>query len=576
MKQYNIFVLLLFVAMTAAFGQRPGMYSSEGRGRGATREAALEAAKIEAVNTMVYTILRRDTLYRDLFISEALRNGWVQEQRVQKIIPTSWEALVVLQVDEGLAEALYVGRYSTTLSSLLDQAEQDLQLIGPLMDQALHAESQGNLGNAETYFSQAEAKALSVLHLLDPVEDAYFFSSIGKRKAPELKLLAASYVQDSRLGIDRLRTAQKLLTVNQATQQVLTIFDQVEQDLKIIESKFESLVPVIGSPRSQTIASLNAGLGLAKNLQSALTVQKRQFAMIVQDEGLKVFEHSGTYLDKRRDILAVKIQSLDRQLSRAQQTIQCELFWRSRSVKAALWILDHEPSQYLSVGFQLPGGVYPSPQGPQGISVPFQLSVKGEGSVFLGRGGLWGRSSVVAGQDSRSGGYPTFISQEIALGGFRNNLFGLGVSWDWFREDHALITAVQFVWGISGDALGRGKPLPLWENTISWEIPRGSFHTLGYVNLGWESVLRPSKWIQIDSRIDSRLRSYKGAIAGSDLGYWVGSAHLCFALQLPVLRPFQWMFGWDGLVSAPLTELGVDSGGLQTHAAFTFGLGYVF
>ncbi len=123
MKKLCVIMLMLLALESVISAQTFGLYTAKGTGKGETRESAIEAAQLDAINTMVFTVLHRDALYRDLFTDEALRNGRITNQEIQKNPLGSWQVSLTLEIDEGLAEGLYVGRYSTTLTALLDQAE---------------------------------------------------------------------------------------------------------------------------------------------------------------------------------------------------------------------------------------------------------------------------------------------------------------------------------------------------------------------------------------------------------------------------------------------------------------------
>jgi hypothetical protein len=573
MKKFFTLIFMLICINLIGFAQNQGVYSASGQGKGTTKEAAIEAAQLDAINTLVFTVLHRDTLYRDLFASEALRNGRILKQETQKTPLGPWQATVTLEIDEGLAEALYVGRYSTTLTSLLDQAEDEIPSIENLLQQGGQAESQGNLGSAETYYTQALAQTDTILRYLNPVDDGYFFSSQGKRKAPELKILFASYKESCTKGIDRVRKAQSQLNVAQKIQQVLEIYDQIEQALGNIEKSRDALSQIATSPRGYTTEQLESAQLQCRDQQNALAGQKSQFTRASEGLGSQDAGGSESYLAKRTSLLEIRLKGLEQQFSSINGSLSRELLWRSSPVTALRWAVNHEPSQYFSLGIRLPGGLKPGDEGPDFVAVPFQIQAAAEGALALdGNSGLWGKSRLQAGSEYLFNTSLLNVRQELVLGFYRRSLLGLGLRWDWNREGQKPITAIEAVWGIPGNSLGQRRPHPLWVTTLSWEIPRETQHVLSYVNGGMESILKPNSYIGFILNLSSRIRNDSELKVPS----WVGSASLVSQFRLPVLRPFQWTIGWEGDLTSPLTDMGIKTDAVRGAHGFTFGIGYLF
>ncbi len=573
MKNIYIAITMFLCGAYVLFPQSKGTYSASGQGKGNTKEAAIEAAQLDAINKMVFTMLHRDSLYRDLFAPEALRNGSIVTQEARKTPLGSWEAAAVLEIDEGLAEALYVGRYATTLTSLLDQTEEELHHIDGLLHNGSESENKGNLGSAETFYSQALTKIDSVLRYLDPVDDAFYFSSRGKRKAAELKLFLHSLKETSVKGIERVRLAQRQLTIAQSTTQTLALFDQIEQALLGIEAHRDALSRIAASPKGYTKEQLETAAVQCRQQQEAAGVQKKQF--IRATEGLEKSQARDpeSYLVKRASILDLRIQGLERQLGSLHAQISGELLWRSKTVSALRWVVNHEPADYISIGFRFPLGMKPGESGPETVSVPLRTRFAGEGALPLSsNSGLWGRTQVLSGSEFLFDANPFNVRQELALGFFRRNILGLGIRWDWNREEQKQISAIEAVWGLAGNTQGHHKKYLLWVNTLSWELPGETQHMLAYVNGGLQSMLRPSPAIGFELDFSSRVR----ADAGPVNHFWIGSASLSCTFRLPFLRPVAWNVGWEGSLRSPLTNMGVNweaSSGLQ---AFTLGCAYVF
>ncbi len=436
MNKKYILLNLFFVIPFFLFAQHQGIYTSTGHGTAASKEAAVEAAQLDAVNVMVFTVLHRDALYRDLFIPEALRNGRIVNQEVLKSTLGLWQATITLEIDEGLADALYVGRYATTIINLLDQTETEVASIDQLLLRGEQAESEGNLGSAETYYTQAQTKIDTVLRFLNPVEDAYYFSSQGKRKAPELKILMTSYKENSMKGIERVRKAQSQLNMAQNISQTLLFYEQIEKALVPIEAVRDTLFKISISPRGYTKDQLHTAQLQCKQQQESLTLQKLQFLRASEGLDISKSQNRESYIGKRKALLELRIKDLEHQLLTINNKLSRELLWRSNTISALRWIINHEPAHYFSLGFRLPVGLKPEEEGPKLNAIPLNVQLYAGGPLPLeSNNGLWLSTKLQTGSEYLYANHLKNIQQEVVLGFYKNRLFGLGVRWDWNREE---------------------------------------------------------------------------------------------------------------------------------------------
>ncbi|AEJ18816.1 hypothetical protein [Gracilinema caldarium] len=572
-KKY-LLLNLLFIIPLFLFAQKSGVYTAIGHGKAASKDAALEAAQLDAVNVMVFTVLHRDSLYRDLFISEALRNGRILNQELQKSAAGLWQATITLEIDEGLADALYVGRYATTVINLLDQTETEVASIDQLFLHGEQAESEGNLGSAETYYTQAQTKIDTVLRFLNPVEDAYYFSSQGKRKAPELKILMASYKENSIKGIERVRKAQSQLNMAQNIAQTLLLYEQIEKALLPIETVRDNLFQISISPRGYTEEQLRTTQLQCKQQQKSLYLQKMQFLRASEGLDLSKSHNSESYISKRKVLLELRITELDRQLVAINSKLSRELFWRSNSISALRWVVNHEPAHYFSLGVRLPIGLKPEEQGPEINTIPLNVQFYAGGPLPLeSNHGLWLSTKLQTGSEYVYANHLKNIQQEVVLGFYKSRLFGLGIRWDWNREEQKPIVALESIWGNPGNEFGQKSIQPLWLHTLSWEIPRESNHILAYLNGGLVSTFRPNSFLGLSTKIASRVR-YDSS---TNTPFWVGSAGVDFFFRLPILRPFQWSIGWEGYMSSLLDGQSIlPMNTVSNDHTFTCGIHYVF
>lgn len=577
-RSRTLALFMLFSACAAVHAQvAGGVYSAHGTGVGSTREEALEAARLDAANTLIFSVLKRDAVYRDLFVPEAFKNGWFHSGQAEEGEKRRWSARTEIRVDESLVEALYVGRYSTTVVNLLDAAESALAEAEILMAEAGRHESNADLPGAETAYSRSEAKADEIMRYLGPVEDAVYFSSLGKRKAPELKALTASLRTSAQEGAARIRSGQQRLAVDRRTAQVLEILDRIDSEIPAIAAVADALHPPASAPRSYTTDYLGSSRDKGRQARDAVSHRRELIRSAVAGLPAEL-----QYPRARASFLLDRLNELDGRLKYSDSAIARELALRSTPVKAALWILNHEPSDRASLSVVLPAAVAPQDGGSRFFSLNPYFEGRAEGSFSLGDGGFWCRTQVRSGRESILDGSDTTVRQGVEAGFFGRKLTGLGVAWDWLRSDSEGegrdgILSVSLVTGRygAGDAAS-AAPMrhPLLITAYSWEVPRkGASDPLELFNLGAQAVLRPGKSVRLEGDLAGRVRYSGEEIAARR---WEGTAGAGFAFRLPVLRPLLWRLRWEGALRAPFEGDEVRFDEAETLGAFRFGLEYTF
>lgn len=563
--------LFLFLGLSV-FPERLGAqpetrYEALGTGKGKTRDLALEEAKINALEEIVYHEARKDPLFRDLFIPEALQQGEFQVIEASQQNKESWSGTVRASVERSLVEALYVGRYATTVVTLLDAAETAIPDIEKLLSEAARLESNGVIASAETTYAQARSKIQEVLRYLGQIQDASYFSSIQKRKAPELQKLLQSYDGTAQEGIARLRKAQQQLDKTATAQRILEIFAEIENALIPIEETLTQWRPVSASPQSysqEVLEEIQAGL---KQKKEYLVAQKKTFVQASQG-----ISQEDLYVYARKTMLQNRLSLVEGELSRMEQRIHQELCWRSPVVQSTVWLINHIPTDIFSLGMYAPWGIVPANGYPRSVPLAWQAYLTVQGAVPLGEGGLWGSSSLYGGAEY-SLGEDTVVSQQVLLGFYGKTLWGAGVRWDWWRQEPAQSSSLRFAvalsGGLPGPSYGKKVQRPLWLNTFWYEIPSGVFHMARYLNLSYESELNPSPYVQFRWWLTSTSRNGEDAVP-----LWVGWAGLEAAFRLPILKPFRWKIRWQGAMTAPLQDVLIDGTLLETKGAFGFGLEY--
>jgi len=561
-----------YLCLNPVHAQNIDMLVASGSGKGKTQAKALEAAKIEAVSVLVRTVMRRDTVYRDLFLNEALKNDWFLQENPARKDKDGWIVELEVRVDPGIAEALYFGRYSTTVSALLDQADEAIGTVEALLAEGSQKESNADLGGAETAYRLAEAKIAETLRYIGPVEDATFFSSNGNRKALEIKTLMASFRDSALEGLARIGESRDKLTMDQNYRNVLETMDAVEVELSTASSSADALHPLATSPKSYSAESLRVGLEKAK---STIVTLERRKKMLDQQAG--TLSAAMEYPLARSELLTGRIVALLRELRSSASVVERELFARSPAVKALVWGFDHVPSDRLAMGMLFPIAMKPGQDGPETNSPEFQLDVSAEGAFSLGSGGFWGRTTASMGSDPLIGdASSSYLEQQVDAGFYGTGIFGLGLRWDWSRNvgnlSHDPVSALVVHLGSAGNDLGGRRAVPMWLLSASWEFPgEGEFILSRDLNLALETILRPSPSIRLEAGLASGARS----LESGTLSY-LAKADAGLGFRLPFLKPILWRVLWEGRYLAPVEGGEVKGNQSETDHAFRFGIEYTF
>ncbi len=572
LKMFCLIMCLMFSIVPSAFTQNSGMMRGTGESVGNTEALALEAAKLDAINDLILNVLKRDTVFRDLFVPEAFKNDWFVGAESYMTEDGLWAASISINVDEGFIEALSLGRYSTTVGALLDQAERAIMEVETALAEAGRKESNGDLGGSETAYRQAEAKTTEALRYIGPVNDAVYFSSIGNRKAPELKSLLEAYSETAKAGVMRIEEGRDRLSLDQDYRNAIDFLGTVEVELVNIEAAISDLRSISTSPPSYETERLRTESEIGRVQRESL---KRHRLLVIQER--KKLDPSMEYPALRAGMVLDKIDSLSRLIDAARSAVGKELFNRSAFAQSSLWALNHEPKEYLNIALFSPFCFRLDSGDVETAAIPVRWEARAEGAVSIGKGGVWGRTRLVSDEE------PLLVAanvlaarQDLELGFFNGVLIGGGLSWDWFRnstEGNKLpsIMSVHILLGAAGQALGTDRILPLWTLALAWELPRGdSFILARDLNLKLESVIRPSHWVMINTELASRARE-----SGDGSLVWVGNIRQGFGFRLPFLKPLLWRFDWEGGLYNPLVE-GQFSDAGRTKSQFRFGIEYSF
>lgn len=575
-RKYVLFLLSLAFLSVPAFAQTassrvPGEFAAEGSGTGSSAQAAVESAKIAAVNALVKSVIKRDAVFRDLLMGEAFKNDWFRDTESKELADKSWEAKTVVRIDEGAVDALYYGRYSTTVGALLDGAEAALAEASPLVADGGARESNGDLGGAETSYLRAASKADEAMRLVGPVEDAVFFSTTGNRKAPELKAMIAALRSSADEGLKRVKAGRDRLAVDSAHKNVLDLLQTVDDELKGLETAAAELYPIAEAPRSYEAEKLAAARARAASALDSLARRRRLVSE--KEAGLTA---DMEYPKTRVKLILDRIDALSNSFRSVSSSVGGELFRRSPPVQAVSWFFGHAPLDVVAVGFTFPYGAAPGSTGIDLSALPLRLDARGEAAFSLGDGGIWCRATALYDSELLFGGDESVsLSQGVDIGFFGKGLFAVGFRWDWLRsvgESRGTpVKTVSVTFGSSGAGLGSKRWVPLWITTFSWELPPfDGFIFARDVNLGIESVIRPSTWLRLEAGASSRVRE------ASDGGYrYAASGKLGFGFRLPVFRPILWRVSYEGTYRAPIAAGNVEWSGAAS-GAFRFGLEYAF
>lgn len=533
----------------ASFSIDGSNYEATALGRGSSEAAAVNAARMSAIHTLMRA-LDKDRLFEELLYRNPPIYMTFQTLESRQD-GRDWLARVRFQVDAESIRILYNTNYLAAVISLLDQAENHHTEADSGLALARAAETQSDLAQALTLYWQANDSAAAGLRLLEPIEDASIFSSSGKRKAADLREMLTTTVTSAQTGIGRIRAAEQKLSKSEALASTLQLLEEIENRNGQRDQWISSTTPQLNRVEGQnagSLAALRSALDMQLNgLQDDRTALGRIRTAIGKEYSLEQSRISiaGNTIDRQAKFLREARRLVDRE-------IRDPAIARAKRRQAARALLLKNPERFLGLRFYLPFGLDPRADG-------FVLSNTGlyefdiSSEFKLGQNsGIWLQSQLkkddtILASQATGQEKDTAWTQQFSLGFFGRSLLGLGIGWDWYRASNGTELAKRLAPRLVFGGFTSQYSLPAWLLAFSWELPHtdtGDFLLLNYLNLAAEAQLRFASRAELQALLALRLREDSRGDFHNQLHYSLGAG-----FRLP--PPFLWGLEFQGLVSKP-------------------------
>jgi hypothetical protein len=551
-------VICAAAALPAAAQPKDAQFSVEGPnyvaqavGRGDS-EAQAQNEALRAAIGVIMEALNKDRLYTELFLKNPpVSMNWKKLSAEQGL--RLWTVRIALTVDDESLRILQNGAYLSTVSNLLDDAEEGFLEAEKSVVAARTAESDGQLGRAMSLYWQARDAAESGLALISSIGDAAIFSSQTKKKAPELREVLDALRASAVSGYDRIRAAERGLAEDESLSSALAALAAIDAEVAAIEDWAESIGPrasaVEGSPRAELMAF---GDELASRLRS-LSDSRLALARVEP-----LVPKSKELVRVRLDVNRKRIERTERYLKSTKAAVDREIrdpaIARAKRAQNLRWAFLHEPSGALALRLYSPFGLDPSAKDIAFMDTGrFEFGLRSEGA-FGGDKGFWISSSLfkddaVLALPSGAGGLAknTGYSQNLDLGFYGRGLFGAGISWDWLRRVDGESVEKRLALRALAGGMDEGAKRAAWLMALSWELPYelNSFELANYLNFGLDGLLRLGNAVELGAGLSYRVRESVGYGYDASLRYNAGAG-----LRLP--KPFLWGLEFAGHAAKPL------------------------
>lgn len=527
-------------------------YIAEAPGKGPT-EAEAQNDALRAAIGVIMESLNKDRLFTELFLKNPpVTMSWKKLSSDKGV--NAWTVTIHLVVDDESLRMLYNTAYVSTVSTMLDGAENRLADAERLSLEARTAETDGVLGRAMSQYWQARDAADSGLDLLAPIGDAAVFSTFGKKKAPELREVLGAVRATVVSGYDRIRAAEQGLAADEALASALAALAGIESDLAAadawVSSSASRAARIEGTPKAELKAFSDELAVRSRRLTDSRLALAR-----VED----TVPRSKEIVAARIDVARRRIDSLAAYFKNTRSAVDLEIrdpaLARARRSQNIRWAFFHRPSGALALRMYSPFGLDPSSDDIRfddtGL-IEFSLASE---QAFGDDRGIWIATAVekadtVLALDAGDGGRAknTGYSQFVDLGFYGRGLWGVGFRWDWLRQVEGQTAEKRMAYRAFLGGVDPSSRRTSWLVALSWEPPYelGEFEWANSLNVGLDARARLGPVVELDAGLALRPRQ---SVSGHDssLEYSVGTG-----VRLP--KPFLWGLEYSGYVVTPLGD----------------------
>jgi hypothetical protein len=560
-------------------------HHAAGSGTGATKAEAVRLAKAEALSR-IFAHIGKDELFQQIFISTWPEAIDLAEVSQLTQIENGYAATVRVTVDQ-TAVLMTEEAYRVNVVNLLNRAEAIVRDVEEIVGKAESAEENLRLSDAFTAYRQARARAGEAEHLLRPIRDSSVLSDAGN-SAGTLRNIVGALATTTDEGLARLEDVEAQATASAESQEaedVLQLLEEERAGVRRTVSENRALSPFYDLPAAELQRIATELYGAQKRIGERLRPRYQTLQSTVSKERMLLREKISLALadlDEYATHIQVMIDQVELEIRNPRLARQERMHRRRRMQeavgKALRYLVIHPARDVVVLEYELPFEFVPD----NGFSSATDLM----GSVTAERAfdaGVWlrtrlERQDVLVGSDVRN----IALSQEAAIGFFRNTLIGVGLGWDWDRRvgprGGAVETVEEYRVRMFLGGVDRTYKRSSWLLSFRYGVPRfaAPFITPYHLNADLSLAVRIENAVRLRAGVSTG--AYQtAAVARPDrmadvLGYrfaWRAEA----ALRLP--PPFILGFGFTGravgdVVNGNAENVGPHRGVWKASVGYSF------
>lgn len=437
-----IFILLIPIIIPAqesamesdSFTHDVSGYHAVGKAANADRDEALRLAKANALNR-IFSEAGKDRLFSDLFISSWPEYISIEESEVVKE-DNKYRAEVKVLVDQN-AMILTEQSYRMKAENLLNRAELKTDETEQLLKEAEKSEANLRMSEAFVLYAQAKVRLKEIRELLKFLGDVSVQSSKGNTLSIIRSLTGGMQLRVTS-GLTRLEALARESEKDKVLTELDESFDLIMEEVKKLEETIErnsEIEPFYDLPKTQLdsiLIELNSTLEREEPMRERLLFLK---ARVPEEKIL---------LKDRIDIALTDFTALSIRMKKMQEEVENEIAEprlkrqekarrkakRRRKIKETVsYIFLHKPIEALTFHYTLPFEW----DGESDITSSGNPEwwIRAEGTFDMG---FWIRGLLKHDEIDLFEGHTESLKSEIAIGFFRETLFGVGFGWDWIKK----------------------------------------------------------------------------------------------------------------------------------------------
>jgi hypothetical protein len=505
MKTPAFFFLMIGLFLPLSLGAQEG-FAATGTAESEQRETALSQAKSNALEE-AFKALSKDRLFVNLYFQNSTVYSRTEfgEPKEERTFTGGYKITIQVFLDP-FALNIIQNEYIENASAILNQAEEDLATLGPILQGVEALLNQGDYPGAYREYQTVLERAQAIENLLKDIADLSVRSDQDNTKEA---ILSQTFSRSERAaeGLRRLEEIERQAAADLEAAAIVDSFGVLANDQSVIGSRIQSYLaraPFYGVPGAELgkikleVENDRKSLGGIHQEMRKIRDLARDFSVLFQtrlSQAIRQNEELRNTADKilsdvNTEINDPRIQRMERE---RQAQRESAAFWKG--VREGLaWLLIRETNENINLRMNLPVFIKDSSAG---FNILDDANLRIEFYYdyiwlqFITEYQSWNLSNGES-QEEMGG--------SLGFGVGKNLFFGGGVNWDYFKNssDGSEIPRSLGLSFYVGDK-DRNHNWPFWLLGLHWEVPNDWWPVnLGYiVNLGGDFTIRPGRLFKV-------------------------------------------------------------------------------